>query len=190
MLLEGPDGEIHIRQEGKGNAGMFMFNTNTVKDETHLKKLLGFLDTMQEPEMQLLCRFGLEGVHYEQQEDGIEVIDRNRIGVEVDPFQQLWTQYEDLVTLAVVPEISKYEEEIRKEANKHLEVNPITPLISETMVEKGPSLKQIIDDASVKYIMGEIDDAGWQTAIDRWLREGGQNVIDEYTTEYNQTGRF
>lgn len=62
--------------------------------------------------------------------------------------------------------------------------NPALTLPSATYAERGAELDQLINDAVIKYIMGEIDEAGYQAEIDRWRSSGGDQMIQEYEEAY------
>ncbi|MNG26938.1 Lipoprotein LipO precursor [compost metagenome] len=59
-------------------------------------------------------------------------------------------------------------------------------LISATKNEKGPELDKIKADAIVKFIMGQIDEAGYKKAMEDWKKAGGDKVIAELTAEYKK----
>jgi putative aldouronate transport system substrate-binding protein len=42
----------------------------------------------------------------------------------------------------------------------------------------------MINDAVVKYVMGEINRAGFEAVIKQWLNVGGQKLIDEFSAQY------
>ncbi|MOA35192.1 Lipoprotein LipO precursor [compost metagenome] len=62
--------------------------------------------------------------------------------------------------------------------------NPAAPYISNTEIEKGKELSKIIADATVKFIMGSINEAEWSKVVDQWLQSGGSKVIEEINAEY------
>ena len=59
--------------------------------------------------------------------------------------------------------------------------NYASPLLSDTQTQKGAELDKILEDAMVQYIMGEIDEAGYDAAIAQWYSQGGTQIIEEYT---------
>ena len=65
--------------------------------------------------------------------------------------------------------------------------NYASPLLSATQTEKGAELDKILGDAMVQYIMGEIDEAGYDAAIALWYEQGGAQIIEEYTASYQKT---
>jgi putative aldouronate transport system substrate-binding protein len=59
-------------------------------------------------------------------------------------------------------------------------------LISKTVTEKGPELDKMIKDAQVKFIMGQIDEAGFKKLVDDWRKAGADKVIEELNEEYKK----
>lgn len=64
--------------------------------------------------------------------------------------------------------------------------NPVEPLISQTAVEKGTELNKIIADARVKFIMGTLDEAGFNKEVEKWRSQGGDQMIKDYTELYTK----
>lgn len=62
--------------------------------------------------------------------------------------------------------------------------NPVEPLISQTAVEKGTELNKIITDARVKFIMGTLDEDGFNKEVEKWRSQGGDQMIKDYTELY------
>ncbi len=58
-------------------------------------------------------------------------------------------------------------------------------LLSETHVQKGNELKTAITDAQTKYVWGELDEKGWNDAVVKWRKDGGDKIIEEFTADYN-----
>ena len=67
--------------------------------------------------------------------------------------------------------------------------NPFLSFISYTYSERGSELDKIIEDARIKYIMGVIDLAGWEAAVAKWRKDGGDKIIEEYTQAYNEVNQ-
>ena len=59
-------------------------------------------------------------------------------------------------------------------------------LISDTNTEKGANLSKDMVDANTKYVLGELDEQGWKDAVAKWRSGGGDQIIEEYTTYYNE----
>ena len=60
----------------------------------------------------------------------------------------------------------------------------VLQLQSETYNSTGAQLKQIMDDARIQYIVGSIDEAGWEAAISNWRTMGGDKMIEEINAIY------
>src|SRR5690606_32434084 len=74
--------------------------------------------------------------------------------------------------------------EMNMENEKAAVINPALTLDSPTNNEKRAQLNKIIEDARIKFILGDIDEAGWAKAIESWKKNGGQNIIEEFSAEY------
>jgi putative aldouronate transport system substrate-binding protein len=48
----------------------------------------------------------------------------------------------------------------------------------------GQQLDNIIGDARIQYIVGQIDDAGFDAAIELWKKTGGDDYIREINELY------
>lgn len=59
-------------------------------------------------------------------------------------------------------------------------------LVSETFAENKPQLDVIIQDAGTRFILGEIDEDRYWEEMDRWLDEGGREVIEEFERAYHE----
>lgn len=78
---------------------------------------------------------------------------------------------------------------LKKRMAEHAAVSipdPSNGLISPTQTEKNEQLKTILLDARAQYIMGKIDDAGYDTAIAQWKKIGGDQVAKELSELYKK----
>lgn len=62
-----------------------------------------------------------------------------------------------------------------------------SPLLSATQTEKGGELDKLLTDAKVKYITGEIEEAGYDAAVKEWYAQGGAQIAGEYTEAYQKS---
>lgn len=62
--------------------------------------------------------------------------------------------------------------------------NPAEPLVSEVYGRVGQQLDNIIGDARIQYIVGQINDEEFDAAIDLWMRSGGEEYIQEINELY------
>jgi putative aldouronate transport system substrate-binding protein len=56
--------------------------------------------------------------------------------------------------------------------------------VSKTYATKGAQLDQIVADARIKFLAGQIDEEGLRAELQRWHREGGDQIIEEMTELY------
>ena len=69
----------------------------------------------------------------------------------------------------------------QQENSDYILANPAKVLLlaSDTYNANGSQLDQIMSDARIQYIVGSIDQAGWEAAIANWRTMGGDSVIEE-----------
>jgi len=181
----GPSG-IRVPAE-PGNNGFFVFPKSSVTSEEELKRLLGFFDKMLDPEMSTLLTRGVEGKHFKKTDDGkAEIVDLELFNLEVKPYRDSLPAFE--VTGTGLPlKMNPLQEkgwQVVTNNLEHVVPNVALTLHSPTYVEKGTELDTLIRDAITKYIVGKIDDAGWQAEIESWKSMGGAQVIEEYSAAY------
>ncbi|MDF2961714.1 MAG: extracellular solute-binding protein family 1 [Paenibacillus sp.] len=187
--LEGPKG---IRVAGQtGNSGIYVIPKSTVKTEAELKKLLRFLDKMMEPETATLLQRGVEGKHFVKTSDNkAEFKDFTAFQREVKPYRDNMLQVDGYNSLILKDTpIGEKGTAVAKQNTSFSIPNPAGTLISATYSERGKELEQMIWDAQTKYIMGKIDDAGWQAEIEKWKKAGGSKMMEEYKANYEKNNK-
>lgn len=181
--VEGPDGEFGVWAiPGYGN--LVMFPKSSVETEEELLGILGFFDQMMTPEISNLSYWGVEGEHYTIKDGGaVPTDDQAKFDREVKPYQAIQIgepetngRYEGFFEYA--PKAKS--EELFKDNENYLINDPTIPLVSETFVQDGSRLQQIITDATYQYILGDIDEAGFDKAVEDWKSQGGDKIIEEY----------
>ncbi|MEN0645330.1 extracellular solute-binding protein [Alkalicoccobacillus gibsonii] len=187
--VEGPDGEYGIWSI-PGYSRMLLFPRSSVETEEELKHILNFYDQMMDPENMNLMTWGVEGEHYEIEDGKAQSIADNQQANdrEVKPYLSL--EIGEPETTGKYEGLSTYEPktkatELEKDNENYLIPDLSVGLVSDTYVQNGDRLQGIIDDATYKYMLGQIDEAGFDAAVDNWLNQGGQDMIDEYTEAYN-----
>ncbi|HML49152.1 MAG TPA: extracellular solute-binding protein, partial [Clostridia bacterium] len=184
--IHSPNGEIRIIG-GSGFYGGYAFPKTKVTSEERLQKLLKAIDGFDSAAGQDIIQWGIEGVHHEIV-NGTPVLFQD---------QQKWIT--DCCTLQQIGPTfftSKlYRQGVRtpvqeaymtdQAANAQYAVgDPTVPLISDTNTQKGGELRLILGDAYVKYMMGEIDEAGLRAEYDKWYAQGGEQVMKEFNEGY------
>jgi len=182
----GPKG--HRDMPTSGYNGMLAISKSAVKTEEELKRVLTFVDQLSDVEMQLLLERGVEGRHYEMVNGYIKSIinDDPALLKEIESLNQLLTYIgPDAPSIEQTP-INEKINAVQK-ANEDIVVgNPAEPLISEVYAQLGQQMDNIIADARIQYIVGQIDDAGLDAAIELWKKNGGNDYIAEINELYKQ----
>ncbi|WP_018884560.1 extracellular solute-binding protein [Paenibacillus massiliensis] len=183
--IAGPNGDA--TRAGAGFLGMYMIPKTSVKTEEELKHILSYFDKVSEKEIQNLLKYGVEGMQYTlesgqyvQSTDAkarAEMTDSSQFMILQNEIENYGTELEQLST------------ELFKDNATFATPNPAAPFISNTAIELGNELNKIIQDATVKFIMGTASEQEWQQAVDKWLQGGGSKIIEEINAEYAKTGK-
>ncbi|MDU5950759.1 MAG: extracellular solute-binding protein, partial [Paenibacillus macerans] len=185
--VTGTDGQLRTLPTS-GYSGILAIPKSSVKTEAELKRVLAFLDQLNEPEMQTMLNFGLEGAHYNLVNDYVEPIkDTAKLESEVEGLNQM---------LAFIPEdrskqvkqtpLRVKQAEVQKANEQYIVSNPAEPFISTVYSQKGQQLDNIINDARIKFIVGQIDEAGLKSAFELWKKSGGADLVKEMNELYSK----
>ncbi|WP_145021765.1 extracellular solute-binding protein [Paenibacillus sp. Y412MC10] len=182
--VTGPDGQIHTLPTS-GFAGLLAIPKSSVKSEEEVDRILKFLDQLNEPDLQTLTSFGLEGKHYKKIDD--KTLERSSDSVllesEVEGLNQMVPYIPEGKGLQVAQTPLRLKQtEVQLKNRDTIVANPAEPFISEVYAQKGQQLGNIINDARIKFIVGQIDEKGWRDAIELWKKSGG----DDYVKEINE----
>lgn len=180
-MVEGPQGRRVLPTSG--HAGFVAISKNGAPTEEDMRDALNFLDMLNSEEAQNLLEYGVEGIHYDLNDKG-EVVRRQ---FEVDPReginQFMMNVVDKLLPVESTP-IQIQIDKVQKENEEFVVPNPAEPLISDTYAEKGAQLDQLINDARVQFIVGQIDEEGFKEIVRQWYEQGGQQIVDEYNAAY------
>jgi len=187
------DGSITVWPQNNGFNGEILV-TKAVS-EADLPKVLKFLDWCNSDEGVTLLNCGVQDVTYWLDADGFRITpsaedtdktnatkmylhDLNQLGMQVtgEPIKP---------ALKLTPLRQRYED-LNAALAPYAVLDPCYPLVSETNVAFGTQLSQIISDAAVQYIAGQIDEAGLRAAWDTWAAQGGDLMIEEYNDAYQK----
>ena len=75
-------------------------------------------------------------------------------------------------------------EEMIMENNEYLIEDPSASLDSKTFNVQS---QEMIKDGTYRFMLGDIDEAGFQAVVDNWLKSGGQQIIDEFNVSYESS---
>ncbi|WP_299093635.1 extracellular solute-binding protein [uncultured Metabacillus sp.] len=184
--IKSPDGEYHIWSENSGVGGLMAFPKSEVKTEAELKRLLQFVNDLIDEEVFMLMTGGIEGTHYELDENGaFKILDDDLWQKDVQPFSSSRPS-EITHSLKDSDPSKQLVNELIKENAEFADLDPTVPLDSQTANERGTELQKIIIDATIKYIMGEIDEKGFDAEVEKWKNSGGDAMTKEYEEAYKK----
>lgn len=173
-----------------GYSGFFAI-TKTAKTKEQVEACLHYLDKMCDNEMIILSSYGLEGPHWENQGGFLVDID-SADKISAKNYAAL-NQTVAYITLSepVDPPLKKSDTKIveanmKKEAIQYAVFNPaLTYLVNApTYATNGGVLDEQLKAARTQYICGQIDEAGLNSAFDRWSKQGGEAIIKEVNEQY------
>lgn len=186
-LTDGASGEKHLSAH-TGYTGALAFPKTAVKSEEELLGILDFIEKLGEPEMVDLFNWGIEGETYTLVGNAVEQSSSqaDTFGSRFNDFRQITPFYTTRHLEAVgLPELNTKITTMMNENVTYVVHNVTLPYISDTYVESGGEIETQINDAKIKYVIGEIDLDGWNQAIESWKKAGGEKMIKEYTEQYN-----
>ncbi|MEC0494144.1 extracellular solute-binding protein [Bacillus glycinifermentans] len=178
--IKGPDGKEQTWALG-GHGGFFAISKSSVKMEKEVRQILAFFDRIAEEDLNHLMLYGIEGVHYEKKGDQHYIRKQenyHRWEADIQPLQQLIGINKQALKSAEDPLRAKHEK-LEKDNREIAVANPAEPLCSATQMDRGTELKKIIDDATFRFILGEIDEKGFEEAVKKWENQGGEKIIEE-----------
>ena len=145
---------------------------------------------MNGKEVAALLNNGIEGVNFTV-EDGKaaaikpETAEGKAVATDIKSYAQLGTNVTGN-NFYPVKQASDYEQkvfdkrvEVMAEDLKSAVYNPAAAFVSPTYVAKGAQLDNIVADARIKYLAGQIDEQGLKDAIKLWNSSGGDKVQEE-----------
>jgi putative aldouronate transport system substrate-binding protein len=169
--------------------GLYLFSKKSIKTEEELLQHLAFFDRTMDNDVSNLLRYGIENTHYTLKDGKVQLSEETS--------QLRVTEVNALYALMIAdlsnPNVRKVAEQepllelaerLSADNEKFIVGDPTIGLESKTYDEKSVELYKIVSDATYKYILGQIDEAGFRQEVERWKRNGGQQMMDEYTEAY------
>ncbi|MNP47306.1 Lipoprotein LipO precursor [compost metagenome] len=151
-----------------------------------MKKILTFCDKLFEPEIANLLVHGVEGTHYTLQDGKVlPVTDAKLLEKDVSGYNGIGlSRITNIKPKVYSRPVAEKAEQLVNDAVKFSISDPTAALDSRTFTEKGARLQDIIKDATYKFMLGEIDEKGFQDAVKKWKDQGGNTIIEEYNASY------
>jgi putative aldouronate transport system substrate-binding protein len=190
-LPAGPKGQRSLATAGYN--GYFLFSKQSIKDVATLKRVLGFMDKLGDDKMLDLCGYGISGRMYDLVDGKIKVrliSDGAFKGDELNDINQILPMIPKQIgtPLLLKPWLVR-SDQVQAYNAKFCVGNPAAPFVAKSWATKGAQLDNIINEARTKYIVGQIDDKGWDAAIAAWKAAGGDDVTKEYNEDYLKYGK-
>jgi putative aldouronate transport system substrate-binding protein len=175
-----------------GYGSVVLFPKASVKSEKELKDILAFYDKLMSPEITNLINYGVENTHYTLVEGGkvSRVDDTKLLDRELKPYTSLrigGPSTIKMMELFYTKPIQVKAEGLVKDNESFLIHDPTAPLFSKTYTEQATQLQEIIKDATYKFMLGSIDEAGFNKEVEKWRKEGGDKIIEEFNASYNES---
>jgi putative aldouronate transport system substrate-binding protein len=182
------EGRFGRRVPGEsGNAGFLAIPTSKVKDEAELRQILTIIDKLMDEPIATLLAKGIEGKHYIDMGDYTEPDNREDASKVVKPYRDALPQRGEAYNVkkpSKQTELFLKNHKIVKENEAFAILNPALNLHSRTFLERGSELEMIITDAQTKFIMGKLDEEGWGAEVEKWRKNGGDLMAQEYKISY------
>ena len=203
----------HVRPFGTGINGTILISTVNIKTEDQLKRVLGYLNDINDGKMVELMDYGWEGKTYEINADGyVDLwvpaggndeaaaklaaagVSSTNYRMGFNQIRTLVTAPENAQTITTPPastEITKREQYLLNEWNPQYTIADMgAGYKSETWMDTTTqeALNKIILDAETAYIKGEVDENAIDDAIARWKAAGGDQVTKEMNELYHAAG--
>lgn len=187
--IQGPKG-VRI-WGGSGYGGLFLFPKTSIKTESELRDVLAFFNNLLSEDANNLITYGMQDRHYNLNPDRktIKILPDTQAlrEQEVEPYANALRTFD--IRYLQLGETSNMQNKIQSmiEDNAKMAVNdPTTALFSQTQAEKGTELQMIITDATYQFILGKIDEQGFAKEVEKWRKNGGNQMIEELNAEYAQ----
>jgi putative aldouronate transport system substrate-binding protein len=173
-----------------GYGTLIVFPKSSIKTEAELKKILGVMDQFYAADVANLLKYGVEGEHYTMKDGKVlPVSDSKLIEKEVRPYLNMaLADTTNVKPSYYTMPVAEKANTLSNNAEKFMITDPTASLDSKTYNEKGARLQEQIKDATYQFIMGKIDEAGFQAAVKKWQNDGGQKIIDEFNESYKSSG--
>lgn len=184
--IQGPAGERIWG--GSGLGGLYLFPKASVKTEKELLQILQFFDQLLSEEVNNLITYGIEGRHYVRTEDDAAKVTPETRELRKQEVEDYNTAFRTFDIRYLRPgSLNDLQRKINRliEDNKQIVVHdPAGGLISPTRAEKGEAIGMIITQATYNFILGTIDEDGFEQELKKWRLSGGDRIIAEINEAY------
>jgi putative aldouronate transport system substrate-binding protein len=153
----------------------FMIPKQSVKTEEDLRTVLTYFDKLRSPEGEQAVSDYIEANETAPADKKVALEDIQQLNVnDVFMYTKPGTANSELANQRIL---------------EYAEVaifDPSVGLISTTNVERGTQLKTMLNDASIQFILGDLDENGFKAVVEEWKKVGGSQVAKEFAELYAQ----
>lgn len=185
--IKAPDGSEYGHPTD-GYSGFLAISKSSVQTEDELREVLGFLDHLVSADGINLLNHGIEGISYEIDDDGYLVPTESEEAERIAPFHRSFAQMsmfgDGIHQMRPSGQLAEKRYQLMEDNEAHAVFNQAAHLVSDVYTRQGNQLDDIISDARIRYIAGQIGEDEFQAEIDRWYSSGGQALIDELNELY------
>ncbi|MFD0673295.1 extracellular solute-binding protein [Cohnella sp. GCM10027633] len=169
--------------------GLFLFSKSAIKTEEDLRQALAYFDRSMEADVANLMKYGVEGRHYTLVGDEVHLPERSAQPYvsEIDPLYALMIAdlgNPNVKKVVRGDQLLSLAEKLSKDNEGFIVRDPTVNLESDVFDEKSAELQQIITDATYNYILGKIDQAGFDKEVAKWRTSGGNEIIAQFGKSY------
>lgn len=181
------DGGPGVTHNNPGYFGYVAIPASLGGDEERILELLRILDYLAAPfgsEEQLFMDNGIEGVHWEYNDQGAPIsndkgrADRSDLTYFMGPLNVLF--------YGETPELGLEVQRVLKDAATVGIDDPTLVLFSQTNVDQGPTLSQLGTDSITAIVTGREPIDALDAAIEAWRSQGGDQIRQEYEEALQQ----
>ena len=170
-----------------GFGGWISISTTRVKSEEQVKSILAFIDKLLDEEPFTLMTNGIEDEHFTLDSAGVVTIDdQPKWEQEVQPYSSSRPSDSVITFKSSTPYVDEGNEKIAENAEFAV-IDPTLPLSSDTFDQSWSTIQQGANDAYNKYMVGQLDMAGYEDAIEQLSGQGLDTIIEEFTASYAET---
>lgn len=182
--LKGPGGDHAFASFGYWN--YMLFTKSSIKTEDRLLEILSAIDRNSDfDKMKDLFQLGVDGFSYKM-DNGKPVITDMKALNQTTTVQTL-SAVKIPNRIDLIPD---WQAKMQSEVDKNEQIavaNPAASLQSQTLDDHGAELTKIISDASVRYIIGELNKDSFQKEIEKWKNQGGLKALKELEDQYKKS---
>jgi len=174
-----------ISDTNGGVGGLMSFSTQSLKDEEGLDRALTLIDKLlDEPAFQLMTN-GIEGTHFEYDEDGaVTITDQTLWEQQVQPYSSSRPSDQVEIYKSTNPYVNQANE-MMAENDEYAVINPAQSLTSEAFDNSWSTIEQGLNDAYNTFIVGQTTMSDYEAAIETLRGRGLDDIIAEYTEAYD-----